>query len=59
MTTAQALRDAFDAFIRINDAYKRALEEIATGRSGEGDAVDVDVMRTIARRALGHLPAQQ
>ena len=56
VTTAQALREAFDAFIRRSERYEQALQEIATGTSGDGDVVDIEVIRTIALRALGRLP---
>jgi hypothetical protein len=40
---------------RIKGSYRQALIEIATGRSGEGAKVDLEVCQTIAKRALGLL----
>jgi len=49
----QALRDGFDAVIARADKFERALQQIATGSSGEGAKTDLEVCKTIARQALG------
>lgn len=53
--TKQALRDGFDALIARADRFERALQQIATGTSGEGAKTDLEVCRTIAKEALGLL----
>ena len=55
ITTAQALKDAFDALILKAERFEQALQEIATGSSGEGPQTDLEVCRTIALKALGRL----
>jgi hypothetical protein len=42
-------------YVHSDQKYRQALIEIATGRSGEGAKVDLEVCQTIAKRALGLL----
>ncbi len=48
---AHAMKDAKAEIERL----QAALQEIATGASGKGARVDVAVMQTIARKALGEI----